>query len=262
MSWWGKVIGGTLGLLTGGPIGALLGVTLGHHFDRGLNQIVDEGQNGKTEEQIQLAFFTTTFSVMGYLAKVDGQVTQDEINMARQIMGKMRLNAQQRQVAIKLFNEGKQGHFVLDDTLRQFRQITGRRTTVLQMFVEIQAYGAFADGTLHPNESKTLKHIFQMLGFNSLDYAHITERVQAELHLGQQRFANDTICEQDAYALLGVDNNTSMQDIKKAYRRLMNQHHPDKLVAKGLPEEMIAVATEKTQKIKSAYDYIKQQRGS
>jgi DnaJ like chaperone protein len=124
---------------------------------------------------------------------------------------------------------------------------------------------AVADGLLHDKEEELLQHIFRMLSFSRFDYERIVGRVQAEMHLGsrQQRgtVSSSTMSDHDAYAILGISRDASDKEVKKAYRRLMNQHHPDKLVSKGMPEEMIKIATEKTHKIRAAYDQIKEKRG-
>lgn len=267
MNWWGKVVGGTFGYMLAGPLGAMLGMALGHQFDHGFEGIVAEDNVSAADmERIQAAFFTATFSVMGHLAKADGRVSEDEIELARRVMAQMQLGPEQRQTAINLFNEGKLADFPLDDALRQFRKVAHRRRNLLQMFLEIQVYAAFADGLLHHQEESLLQHIFQMLGFSRFDFEAIVGRVQAEMHLGsrQQRTgtaSSSAVNDKDAYAVLGVTPSVTDAEVKKAYRRLMNQHHPDKLVAKGLPEEMITIATEKTHKIRAAYDQIKALRG-
>ena len=269
MSWWGKAVGGAIGMMIGGPLGALLGVALGHQFDHGIGGVLSDGDLDAAEmEQIQAAFFTATFSVMGHLARADGRVSEDEIDMAQRVMREMRLDNEQRKVAIRLFNEGKQPGFALDAALRQFRQVAHRRSNLLQMFLEIQTYAAYADGLLHPAEEQMLQHIFRMLGFSHFEFEAIAGRVQAEMTLGNRQTGSrhpptrpTPLTDRDAYALLGVDPAADKGQIKKAYRRLMNQHHPDKLVAKGLPEEMLALATEKTRKIRAAYDHLMARRG-
>ncbi len=152
MAWWGKLIGGSLGFMMGGPLGALLGTTLGHQFDakrRGAGVRALPGD----QERIQLAFFTATFSVMGHIAKADGQVSQQEIQMAKSLMDQMRLDKQQRKAAIDLFEQGKHTDFPLNDVLHQFRHECQRRTTVLRMFIEMQVQAAMADGRLDPQEN-------------------------------------------------------------------------------------------------------------
>ena len=263
MSWWGKLIGGTFGFMLGGPIGAMLGAALGHNFDQGLGNFTGAGQFGAGPdvdvERVQSVFFTSTFSVMGYLAKADGQVSSQEIRMAESVMQQMRLNPQQKKVAIKLFNEGKSGEFPLQQVLLQFRQECHRRRHLLQMFMEILTATALADGSLHPSENTLLQSIAGTLGFSRAEYAAILQRQQAGQHMHQQR-PDSAAALNDAYKLLGIAKTAPDTEVKKAYRRLMNQHHPDKLVAKGLPEEMMAMANQKAMDIKAAYELIKNSR--
>ncbi len=168
MSWWGKLAGGAFGFMMGGPLGALLGVALGHQFDRGLGSArsgLEEDFAPGAQERVQMVFFTASFSVMGHLAKADGRVSEDEIRLAQQVMGRMGLDADQRKLAIDLFNEGKQPGFDLDAVLEQFRHECGRRVNLLRMFVEIQLAAALADGDVHPAERQILLHICERVGF-------------------------------------------------------------------------------------------------
>lgn len=250
MSWWGKVVGGAFGFMMGGPLGALLGAALGNYFDEGLQNTLSPGAT----ERVQSVFFTTTFTVMGYIAKIDGKVTRDEIQLAEQVMQQMRLAPQQRRVAINLFNEGKKDGFPLHEVLAQFRLEVSRRRNLVQMFLEIIIATAFADTKLHPSEKQLLQNIANELGYSIPEFNELLGRVT-----GQEQFANRDSYQGKltaAYDLLGVTPAVSAADLKKAYRRQMSQHHPDKLVAKGLPEEMIDIATAKTQEIKAAYELI------
>jgi DnaJ like chaperone protein len=257
MSWWGKVVGGTFGFMLGGPLGALMGVSLGNYFDGGLNTQSSRLGLGETE-RVQSAFFTTTFALMGYVAKSDGKVTRDEIVVAERVMSQMRLNTQQREVAIKLFNEGKRKGFPLEEILTQFRRESVRRSSLVQMLLEIVAATALADGTLHSQERKTLELIASKLGVSRARLDAVLARVSGQAGFESADENRSKLAA--AYALLAIESTASMEEVKRAYRRQMSQHHPDKLVAKGLPEEMIDIATRKTQDIKTAYDLIRKTR--
>jgi DnaJ like chaperone protein len=261
MAWWGKLLGGTFGFVLGGPLGAVLGAAMGHQFDAGLKGLGrSPGFVPGAQERTQMAFFTATFSVMGHLAKADGQVSEREIALANHLMREMRLNPEQRAAAIKLFNQGKKADFPLDDVLGQFKSECHRRTTLIRMFLEIQVQAALADGRVHDAENRVLYHVADVLGFSHEELGRLVDFVYGAAT--GQRPDHRVHSLEDAYKLLGVDAKTSDDDVKKAYRRLMNQHHPDKLVARGMPEEMVKLATEKTQEIRSAYEQIRDYRKS
>ncbi|WP_457677068.1 co-chaperone DjlA [Thiolapillus sp.] len=269
MSWWGKLAGGVFGFMLGGPLGALLGGVLGHNFDKGLAGLDAEGvtDNQADQERIQTAFFTATFSVMGHVAKADGRVSPEEISQAQAIMAQMDLQPDMRRAAIDLFNQGKRRDFPLDAVLEQFRRECRRRTTLIQMFLEIQIQAAWADGRLDTAEEQLLLHICHKLGIPEFLFRQLERMIRAQQQGGsytgdrQQQSTRSAPSLEDAYATLGVTTEASNAEIKKAYRRLMSQHHPDKLVAKGLPEEMMKVATRKTREIRKAYEAIKAARG-
>jgi len=260
MAWWGKLVGGAFGFMLGGPLGAVLGATLGHQFDRGLGHFDGDFPKIGNQERVQAAFFTATFSIMGHLAKADGHVSPSEIAVAQNIMRQMQLNADQRRTAVELFRAGKRPDFPLDEAVQQLRVECHHRTTLLRMFLEIQVQAALADGQLHAAEQRMLNQVAVGLGF-SPDYIEQVLRFVSSTGgtAGSAGTRSPTL--DDAYKVLGVGRAASDAEIKKAYRRLMNQHHPDKLVAKGLPDEMMKIATEKTQQIQKAYDRIQESRG-
>jgi DnaJ like chaperone protein len=256
--------------MLGGPLGAVLGTVLGHRFDKGLEGIKQQiPWHSGDQERVQTAFFTATFSVMGHIAKADGVVTKEEIALAQQLMAQMQLNAEQKKTAISLFNQGKEADFPLNDLLEQFRQECHRRKNLLRMFIEIQIQAAYADGAMAQSERSLLLNISQQLGFSRLEFDHLDSLIRAANQFGssgphyrQTHPAADSAQQlKAAYALLDIPASSSDSEVKKGYRRMMNRHHPDKLVAKGLPPEMIKIATEKTQEIKQAYELIKSSRG-
>ncbi len=259
MAWWGKALGGAFGFMIGGPLGALMGIAFGHSFDRGLGKLDGPGFHAE-QERTQAAFFTATFSVMGYIAKADGHVTRDEIRLAEAVMDRLGLNAQMRESARKLFGEGKAANFPIGEVMDQFRRETHRRTTLIQMFLEIQLQAAYADGVMHPAEREALVDICGHLGIPVALLNRLEEMLRAGFGAGGYDAAHAETSLEDAYQLLGLDQSASDVELKKTYRRLMSQHHPDKLVAKGLPEEMIQDANEKTQQIKAAYELVRDSR--
>lgn len=269
MSWWGKLAGGAFGFMLGGPLGALLGAVLGHNLDKGLGGLShDEGLAPGERERVQTAFFTATFSVMGCIAKADGQVSKDEIDLAKAVMNEMDLDDGMRRAAINLFNQGKEDAFPLDDVLDQFRQECHRRNTLIQMFIEIQLQAAYADGRLDTAEEHLLLDICKALGIPEFVFRRLERMIQAERHFGGgaaggRRAAQPAsgLTLQDAHDILNISSDASDAEVKKAYRRLLSQHHPDKLVSKGLPEEMMKMAAKKTHEIRKAYEKVKESRG-
>jgi DnaJ like chaperone protein len=273
MAWWGKLVGGALGFVMGGPLGALLGTVLGHNLDRGMvsmegTEDLDPGQR----ERVQTAFFTATFSVMGHLVKADGRVSQQEIALAEAVMAQMELSPDMRRAAIGLFEEGKAQGFSLDEVLDQFRRECRRRRTLIQMFLEIQIQAAYADGPPGPDQERLLLHICGQLGIPEFLFRRLEQlvRLQHDFAAGaagsggraSQRPAAKGPPLEHAYAVLGVERKATDAEVKRAYRRLLSQHHPDKLVSKGLPEEMMKLATRKTHEIRQAYETITRARAA
>lgn len=263
MAWWGKVVGGAFGALLGGPLGAALGAALGHQFDKGLASDFDAlpGAGRGDRERIQTAFFTATFATMGHVAKADGRVTEAEIRHAKEVMSRLGLPEAARELAIDLFNQGKLPGYDLSAALTQLKRECGHRRNLLRLFLEIQIAGAFADRQLHGAEVGILRQIAGTLGFDAE-----LESLLA-LHQAGGSFGDDTAAIpngrrlDNAYAVLGLTEDAEDAEVKRAYKRLMAQHHPDKLVSQGLPEEMMQAATEKTQEIKAAYDTVRAARG-
>ena len=282
MAIWGKLLGGAFGFMIGGPLGALIGAVFGHNLDAGMQRLALEDHSSQSEpglhpgdsDRVQMVFFTATFSVMGHLAKSDGRVSPDEIAWAEGVMDHMDLSPELRQAAIKLFNEGKQPGFELDPILNQFRKECRRRSNLVQMFLEIQIQAVLSDGVMASSEEKILLHIADLMGVSEPVFRQLERLVRISMGVhadtGSHRSgrsssgpgaATQGMPLQAARELLGVKQGAGKADVKRVYRRLMSQHHPDKLIAKGLPEEMVKLATEKTQQIQKAYAVIKEAEG-
>jgi len=279
---WGKLLGGVFGFLIGGPLGAVIGAALGHKLDRGLDAQALPPPEGWEEEalppgdadRIRMGFFSATFAVMGHVAKADGHVHPSEIALAESVMDSMQLTPELRAAAIKLFTQGKQETFALRPIVLQFRTECQRRTNLYRIFMEIQIQAALADGAIREEEHKVLLAIADVLGFPEFIFNQLVSLVSvgmgipaAEAYSQNSRTHRSApkpsreLTVRDAESLLGITASDDKAAVKRAYRRMMSQHHPDKLIAKGLPEEMIRLATDKTQNIRQAYERIKLARG-
>jgi len=252
MRWTGKLLGGVFGYMTFGTIGALLGIYIGHKFDTGLTQNPFDPER---QQRTKKTFFKSTFAIMGHLAKADGQVSQEEIRMAERVMAQMELSPEMRTEAAAQFNRGKQADFNLDAELDEFKQACQRHKNLVRMFIEVQLQAAYADGALDPEEDKILLHICARLGIPQFAYEQLKRMLGASQRRGSHQQTRST--PEEAYAILGISESATDAELKKAYRRLISQHHPDKLVSKGLPDEMMKIAKEKTQQITEAYDTIR-----
>ncbi|WP_417760315.1 co-chaperone DjlA [Shewanella sp.] len=255
MQIWGKFFGGVIGFMFGRFFGAVLGIWLGHQFDKRLSG----APQGMQERQA--LFFNTTFAVMGHMAKASGRVTENDIRMATALMDNLRLDGDARREAQAAFRRGKASDFDLEAHLRSFRDLTFGRREVQLMFLEIQIQTALSDGDLHPREYSILQIIANRLGLGQVQLDAMLQRWQAESRFQGGAANNSGPSIKDAYSVLGVNEDISDQELKRKYRKLMAENHPDKLVAKGLPQEMMEIAKRKAQDIQVAYDKIKNTRG-
>ncbi len=255
MQWVGKAIGGVLGLLTAGPLGSVLGMVIGHQVDAQLE--ARKGRRGPHE--ISRLFFEVVFEMMGYVAKIDGHVSASEIRVARRIMHGMRLTPEQVSSAIERFTAGKSTGYPFDERLGALADHIGGQADLARAFVQIQLQAAIGAGEFGGEKRRSLWQIASGLDVSRSELAQLEAIVRAF----EQRTAPATTAANldAAYRALGVAADASDAVVKTAYRRLMNQHHPDKLVARGLPESMIGVAEQKTQEIRAAYEKVKARRG-
>lgn len=266
MRYTGKVVGGLIGLILG-PIGAVAGVLIGHQVDEHLDRQDALPPPGPEElAAIGERFFRATFRVMGYLAKADGRVSEQEILAARAVMAELRLDRARVQQAIDCFTAGKQPGFDLAAELTALERACAGRPDLLRVFVEIQVRAALSGNNLDGPVRPLLNRMAGRLGLSPFELAQI----EAVLRIrgGSFRFAHagaepgPTPSEKldQAYKVLEAVPGDSDQDIVKAYRRQLSRHHPDKLKANGLPESMIEHAKQRTQQIIEAYELIRERR--
>lgn len=270
MAWVGKILGFFIGLSLAGPIGAILGLLAGHYLDGGfINPFFVGLQSNRY--QIQQTFFKALFSIMGYVAKIDGRVSETEIKLAEQLMQQMRLTPYQKRDAIGYFKHGKEKTFNFDETLNQLWLSCRSNPNLLRLFIETQFQLAYANGQLSNKKRQILKYLCERLGFSTMDFLAFDNRFRASFSYQQQghsqqrqkSYTNQPQWEdpiKKAYQTLGISPNATDAEVKKAYRRLMSRHHPDKSIAKGLSEPLLKLATEKTQQIKAAYETIRKAR--
>ncbi len=273
MKWTGKAVGALLGFATGlGPVGAIIGLVIGHAYDEKMSQ--DDGRPSADLPTVRAVFFRTAFEVMGHVAKSDGRVSEQEIDAARQIFRQFQLDEQQTRDAIECFNRGKQAGFDLDGALARLSNACGGRHDLLRVFLEVQMRAALLGNGMQGRTRVLLGRMAQALGVSGLEFAHLEALLRLQGYgaaYAQARGAyagagyapppprTDPL--REAYEVLEVRPADSDAEIKRAYRRLMSQNHPDKLVSRGLPESMLEMAKQKTQTIQAAYERIREARG-
>lgn len=262
----GKLIGGAIGYFSAGWLGAIVGIIAGHFFDKAIRRVAQQ-ESPEAIQAIQERFFKTTFTLIGYLAKADGRVSQEEIDQTQGLMEGISLTADHKREAIALFKVGSDPTFNPEETLHNFKQTCGHRIQLKQMLMVYLVNTALADGTLDPKEEDALRKIAQGLQFSSLAFDQLLKMIRAQGNFsggsyhyqsGQGAPTKNELA--DAYTALGVSESASDAEIKKAYRKLMSEYHPDKLMGQGVPDDMLKMATERSQEVQTAYDLIKKMR--
>jgi len=253
-----KLIGAIAGYLLFGFWGGLLGFFIGSAIDR-MRALGSGGMNPLQNAMRQAVFLETVFLSMGKLAKADGQVSQSEIEHVEQFMQKLGMTAEHRSQAIALFKRGADPAFDIEPACRKFMAVCGQTRNLKEVLLAYLIVMALADGHFHPAEEALLTELAGYLGYGPVEFKRMIEMVLNQSHFGggQDKAAAEL---DDAYKALGVTKDSSDAEIKRAYRKLMSQYHPDKLIGQGVPEDMIAMATEQAKEIQLAHDLIKKSR--
>lgn len=253
-----KLIGVIAGYWLFGFFGALLGLFVGSFFDR-MRAYGSGGMNPLKNAIRQAVFIETVFISMGKLAKADGQVSQEEIDHVEQFMQKLGMTADHRLQAIALFKKGAEPEFDIAPTYKRFMAVCGHTKNLKQVLLVYLIVMALADGHFHPAEEALLTDIAARLGYDQAAFRQMLDMVLNQSHFGGTQ-ANAAEALDDAYKALGVSRDSTDAEVKRAWRKLMSQYHPDKLMGQGVPEDMIAMATEQAKEIQLAYDLIKKSR--
>ena len=264
MAWKGTIFGALVGfLLTRSVIGAVVGALIGMLFDQsgGLGLSFPGSQPAASVSEV---FFRTTFEIMGHVAKSDGRVSEAEIDAARRLMQELRLGPNEIGAAIECFRVGKSPSYDAALRIEQLREACGLRFDLLAAFIELQLRAALAGNGISPPARRILMRAAERLGMQQLEFARLEAAVRARYagaRPGGQAGGQATRQLSECYAELEVSAGASDAEVIKAYRRQMSRHHPDKLVANGLPESMAEWAKEKTQRIQESYEAIRAARG-
>ena len=244
MAIWGKILGAATGLAIGGPLGALVGGIAGHALDRIQEErAVTGGDLASLARQTTFAIAVVVLSAK--MAKADGTVTRDEIDAFKRIF---HIPADEMRNVGRLFDQARKDARGFEPYARQVGRLFRANQAVLEELLGGLFHIARADGVAHPGEMDFLRRVSDIFGFDAATF----ERVRVA-HFG----ADMT----DPYTVLGINRYASDQQVRGAWRRLVREHHPDTLMAQGMPEDFIRIATEKVATLNVAYDQICKQRG-
>ncbi|MFA6846445.1 MAG: TerB family tellurite resistance protein [Sphaerochaetaceae bacterium] len=250
MAWLGKLFGGTLGFMFGGPLGMIAGIAFGHMFDKadalGKRQTPYEGSSDSS----QMMFFVGAFSMIARIAQADGQVTQSERDAINNfIRTKLNLGVQEQAAAMRVFDAALQGGGTFEQFASQFYENFSSSPALLQLMIEFFYQVSAADGRVNIEEEAMIRQAVNIFRIPS--------------------YVVDAICKKygcssrsdHAYAVLNLEPNATDEEVKRSYRKMSIEFHPDTLASKGLGTEFKAAAEAKFREIQEAYEEIKKERG-
>lgn len=243
MGIWGKILGGAAGFALGGPLGALVGTAAGHAIDVMRAERADDGDEPSLRKQT--AFAIAVIVLGAKMAKADGQVSRAEIEAFKEVF---HIPPDEMKNVGRLFNQARRDSHGFEPYARQVGRMFAENPAVLEELLGGLFHIARADGVAHPKELAYLKAVSDIFGFDDTTF----DRVRVA-HLGGAA--------SDPYAVLGVPPSAADDEVRAAWRRLMRENHPDALIAQGMPQDFVDMATEKVAAINVAYDKVCEQRG-
>ena len=249
MGWMGKLVGGSIGFALGGPLGAIFGAAFGHAFDTG-SELDTAGNRSRlsTIEQHQLTFFVAAFSMLAKLAQADGRVSKAEIDSIERFMQRdLRLNPESRNAAANIFQTALNAPGTFADFARQFYEQFHHQPQMLELMIDILLRVAVADGNIAQGEESLILSAVHTFNFSTGRYEQMKSQY---VHTADK-----------AYAVLGCSLEDSDDQVKRCYRQRVHEYHPDKIAAKGLPDEFTRFAQDKFREIQEAWEQIKAARG-
>ena len=250
MSVWGKVIGGFTGFAIGGPLGLIMGTVAGHAYDK-----MKAGDAGRIDDNVnrQVAFTTAVIVLSAKMAKADGRVTRAEVDAFKELF---HIPPDEMKNVGRLFNEAKKDAQDFEPYAEQISMMFAHQPAVMEELLGGLFHIARADGFVHLKELEFLRKTALIFGFSEVQF----ERLKA-IHMGGPGGDVGAADGADPYQVLGLSRKVSDDEIKKTYRTLIRENHPDTLIAQGMPQEFIDVANEKMAAINAAYDVVEKERG-
>lgn len=239
MSIWGKILGAGAGFAIGGPIGALIGGAIGHVVDKtaGSALVPYQGGGPDPQDQSQVAFTIGVIALAAKMAKADGVVSDEEVLAFRRLF---KVDPKEEANVNRVFNLARQSTLGFEAYARQLGNLFEARKTVLEDLLDALFQIAGADGIFHPAEIMYLEAVSKEFKLSRAQYARVYARYLApDKH--------------DPYAILEVDHDANIETIRSAYRTLVRENHPDRLIAQGLPPEFIKLANARMAEINTAY---------
>ena len=248
----GKIIGGILGFMMAGPFGTIIGLIIGNMFDIGLNKHLSQAyQHFKNEkrETVVSAFIKTISCLLGFFAKADGRVSVEELNFANQVFNNLHFNKTQLLNAKDWFTNSKNGQISINDQIRMLQYLKEKNLSLCKICLDVSLQMMKIDG-LNEKKISTLNKILSELGFITIDNIFS----QSDFRETYQPASFNSL--DTSFQTLNLNSSASKTEVKKSYRKLMSQYHPDKMIAKGVSEQELKKATETTQRISKAYEHI------
>ena len=252
MGWFGKLTFGSLGMLLGGPLGAIAGAALGHALIDKKADVFRQDPRAMPRpefeyaEQTQAAFFISLFSILGKLSKIDGAVTRDEIAVVQGFINSLPIDETERQFARQVFNEAKNSPYRIVDFATQLYQSAKDQPTLLHSYFDLLFKIVAADGTFHSAEEEALKRVKGIFNISDSQYENIKAVYFDDLD--------------KHYKILNCTPESTNEEIKSNYKKLVKDFHPDVIISKGLPEEFIDFASNRFREIQNSYEKIRQER--
>ena len=239
MSIWGKILGGATGFAFGGPIGALLGGVAGHAIDK----IKTKKKLPEETALKQIGFTIGVIVLSAKMAKADGKVTEDEIRAFKE---KINVPDSEIKNVAKLWDQAKKTTDGFQIYARQIANLLEKNSSVLEELLKLLIIIALADGKITIPEIKYLKEVGNIFGFSEEDFERI--------------YSSKSGVSSDPYQILGVSRDASINEIKQKWKQLAINHHPDRLISQGIPEDLIHKSTSRLKEINNAWDTIQNKR--